>query len=292
MEDGPGIRSVVFFNGCPLSCYWCQNPEGKSESVSLVWDEKLCISDGSCIEVCPEGALSFDLPEMVDRKKCTNCFVCVKICLTNALMISAESKTVEEVVDTIMPYYSFFENTGGGVTLSGGEAMQQMEFASALLKQLKKRGIHTLIETSGYFEFKQFESKILPYLDAIYFDLKIINPSLHKECCGVDNERILNNFGKIVAIASKSSLSILPRIPLIPGVTDTIENIKSIIRILKELDIQEVALLPYNPAWIDKLKGLGINHSIDLDTALGKLYPDNTKDRIKLLFMDNGIDVI
>ena len=208
-EDGPGIRTTVFFKGCPLSCIWCQNPEGKKFK-----------------------------PEMdIHGEKIGNWF------------------TVEELTYRLLQDKSFFTTTGGGVTLSGGEATLQMDFASQLLQSLKQEGVHTALETSGFFNYQRFKQKMLPWLDLIYFDIKLIDATASKEYCGRSNAGILNNF---VRLLHDAEIPVIPRIPLIPGITTTEENLKGIAAFLKKCGVKSCALMPYNPLWNDKIEKLGL----------------------------------
>lgn len=208
-EDGPGIRTTVFFKGCPLSCIWCQNPEGK--------------------KLLPE-------PDVHGNQIGT-------------------WYSIDELMYRLLQDKPFFETSGGGVTLSGGEATLQMEFASKLLQALKREGIHTALETSGFFPYLKFKEKMLPWLDLIYFDLKLIDETESKQYCGRSNKTVLENFTQLLADAQ---IPVIPRIPLIPGITTTEENLKGIAAFLKQHGVKSCALMPYNPLWLGKLKKLGI----------------------------------
>lgn len=291
LEDGPGIRSVVFFAGCPLNCSWCQNPEGKSATVRLWCEEKKCIADGACVETCPEGAISFDFPLFIDRERCTNCFQCTEVCPTTALRVTATLKRVDDIVTSILPYKSYFDTSGGGVTLSGGEALVQMGFVSDLLKRLKNICIHTLIQTSGQFDYQAFEASVLPYTDEIFYDIKFIDPILHKQWCGVGNEVILSNFKELHSGGMKGKYSVVPRLALIPGITDTDKNIRDVVSFLVSNAVKKVILLPNNPAWFQKLDSLGTTSDLQKNTQLGMLYPLGRKEKIARYFLENGINV-
>lgn len=208
-EDGPGIRTTVFFKGCPLSCIWCQNPEGKKF-----------------------------LPEKDIHGKQIGTWV-----------------SVEELMYRLLQDKPFYDNTGGGVTLSGGEPTLQMDFASKLLQALKREGIHTALETSGFFRYESFKKKMLPWLDLIFFDIKLIDEAASKQYTGRSNKRVLHNFSRLLADAK---IPVTPRIPLIPGVTTTAKNLEDIAAFLKQHGIHTCELMPYNPLWLDKLQKLGI----------------------------------
>ncbi len=247
LEDGPGIRSVVFFKGCPLNCTWCQNPEGKKQTLELWWESKTCIGDGACIEVCLQNAISFDFPNFINRNLCNNCFICIDVCPTNALKITANSMSVDEVIAKIIPYKNYFATSGGGATLSGDEATLQMKFVSKLLQKLNDLGIHTLIETAGYFDYEEFEELILPFIDEIYYDIKFIDSKMHKQWCGVDNKLILSNFKKMHKLSLIKKFKLLPRTALITNITDTNANIHDIALFYNSISVTKASLLPNNP---------------------------------------------
>jgi len=211
-EDGPGIRTTVFFKGCPLSCSWCHNPEGKA--------------------LKPE----------------TDC---------HGETIGSWMR-VKELMYRLLQDKPFFLTTGGGVTLSGGEPAMQMDFAGELLEALKREGIHTALETSGFFYYQQFKEKMLPWLDLIYFDLKLMDSCDSKTYCGRSNARILSNFSRLL---KESEIPVIPRIPLIPGITTTENNLHAMAAFLAEHGVKSCTLMPYNPLWEDKLQALGLSSS-------------------------------
>lgn len=208
-EDGPGIRTVVFFKGCPLSCIWCQNPEGK--------------------RFMPEADV-------------------------NGNRIGTWY-TVDELVYRLLQDKPFFTTTGGGVTLSGGEPTLQMDFAGQLLQALKREEVHTALETSGYFSLDAFKEKMLPWLDLIYFDLKLIDVTESERYSGRSSKKIFDNFSTLIKTAK---IPVIPRIPLIPGITATERNLKGIAAFLAKHGVKTCALMPYNPLWLGKLESLGI----------------------------------
>jgi|LSQX01.2.fsa_nt_gb pyruvate formate lyase activating enzyme len=257
LDDGPGIRTVVFFKGCPLSCVWCHNPESKRPFAELSFDPKECIACDSCLDACVNGALSRDNPCFIDRQLCKLCFDCVNVCPTGALSRIGNPMNIEEIVRIVSKDKPFYKVSGGGVTLSGGEATLYMEFAGQLLKALKAEGIHTLLETCGFFAIDKFEELLLPYIDIIYYDLKIFDSDDHKTYCGVPNQRILSNFLRLHALSRTHGFEIIPRVPLIPGITDSEDNITAIAYFLKSHGVEKYELLAYNPLWHDKAANLG-----------------------------------
>ncbi len=257
-EDGPGIRTTVFFKGCPLSCDWCQNPEGQRKKPGLSFRSELCDPAAcgfACIPCCGVGSLSFKNTLEVDFDHCIRCGRCFEVCPTKALEPVGYYIGLNELFYRVLIDAPFYRSSGGGVTLSGGEVTAQMPFAHALLKALKEQNIHTAIETSGFFNYDHFQERMLPYLDVIYFDLKLIDEAESMRYTGRSNRLILENFKRLV---KAPKINVIPRIPLIPGITDSAENLSGIAAFLKKLGISGAALMPYNPLWHDKLNRLNL----------------------------------
>ncbi|PKN52957.1 MAG: glycyl-radical enzyme activating protein [Deltaproteobacteria bacterium HGW-Deltaproteobacteria-13] len=290
LDDGPGIRSVVFYKGCPLSCVWCHNPESKKSSVEIAFDGKVCVNCGACRDVCPEKALSPDNKYYIDRSRCNLCFLCVDACPSGALDKVGKKMSVENIMKKILPDKPFFDTSGGGVTLSGGEPTLYMEFTSQILRALKQHNIHTLLETCGLFDMKRFMDMLYPYLDIIYFDIKIIDSMAHEKYCGVSNEKILDNFMQLSKKAANDGKILLPRTPLIPDMTDSESNIRGIAAFLKSLNITEAALLAYNPLWHEKSDKVGVDDPYK-NVKIMTSFRDNTVlERCKAIFADTGIN--
>ncbi|PKN44772.1 MAG: glycyl-radical enzyme activating protein, partial [Deltaproteobacteria bacterium HGW-Deltaproteobacteria-17] len=219
LDDGPGIRSVVFFKGCPLSCAWCHNPESKRTGPELSFDSRECIGCDTCVKVCPCGALDRRNPGYVDRARCDLCFKCVQACPAEALSRVGTAMSVAAVLEQVSRDIPFYRNSGGGVTLSGGEPTLFSEYAGELLAELKGRGIHTLVETCGHFQLDRFLELIYPWTDELYIDLKLYDTDEHRRLCGAGNERILANFLELHERALRGGVPVTPRVPLIPEMT-------------------------------------------------------------------------
>ena len=292
LDDGPGIRTVIFFKGCNLDCIWCQNPESKSSAIELLYERDKCIGCNSCIDSCTLNAISPENEFFVDRTKCTLCLECVKACPSTALSIIGKEMMVNDIIHKIIKYKPFYDISGGGVTLSGGEPTLSLEFISKLLKKLKSEGIYTLIETNGLFDFRRFKSLILPFLDVIYMDIKFINQEVHKKYCGVSNKVILENFSKLLDLSSCGKFTIIPRTPLIPNITDTDENVQSIIQFLKKNEVHTASILKNNPLWLEKCDKLGISHPLQNDHSVCEFYNPDKYEKIKAIFQASNIDLI
>ncbi|MFA5786398.1 MAG: glycyl-radical enzyme activating protein [Actinomycetota bacterium] len=270
LDDGPGIRSVVFFKGCPLDCVWCHNPEAKRLDREIAFDRSRCRGTLACVEACEPRALDRSSPEFVDRTRCTLCGRCVEACPFGAFEIVGRALDVEEIVSTAARYEAFYRASGGGVTLSGGEPMLFPEEAGALLRRLKERGIHTLLETCGLFSLDRYTALAEPHLDQVYFDLKIADDAEHRRWCGTSNRTILSNFRELRRRADAGGVPVLPRVPLVPNITATAANLRAIAALLRESAAGEVALLAYNPLWGDKARKLGAAVGVDRTTWMSR----------------------
>lgn len=291
LDDGPGIRSVVFFKGCPLSCVWCHNPESKSSSVQIAFDAGECVGCGTCLETCTHGALSRENPYFIDRDKCTLCFECADNCPSGALSRVGSQMSVEDIVGAIIKYKPFFDNSGGGVTLSGGEPTMHPEFLGGLLARLKENGVHTLLETCGLFKWDRFQELIYPHLDMIYMDVKIADPAKHAKYCGVENTLILENFQKLNELYVKGGVEVLPRTPLIPGITDDDGNLRGVIDFLKNCGVKKAQLLPYHPLWQDKNAKIGVHDPLGDAEEMKNFLADERLESAKAMFTNAGIEI-
>lgn len=291
LDDGPGIRTVVFFKGCPLSCVWCHNPESKKAGAEISFDKNECIGCDTCIESCPENALDRKNPFFIDRTRCTLCAACVDNCPSGALSMVGHRKTIDDIVAAAKKDKPFFTNSNGGVTLSGGEPTMYMDFLSGLLQALKKEGIHTLIETCGLFEFESFEKKVLPYIDTIYYDIKIFDPVSHQQFCGVKNDRILKNFSLLNSLSADNRFDLLARTPLIPDITATKQNLTAIADFLKSLRVRSSRLLAYNPLWLEKSNKIGSENTLESAPEMTTWIPKDKLDAYRSIYLNKGIDL-
>lgn len=254
VNDGPGIRTTVFMKGCPLRCLWCHNPESNSAKQELFYDPRKCISCGACAAVCEKGCHIFDENgHTYSRIECVRCGKCVSACMPGALEAVGNEKTVEEVMADVMKDEVFYENSGGGITLSGGEPMMQFDFTYELLKAAKEKGLHTCIETCGYAKEEQYR-KIAELVDIFLFDYKETDPERHKEYTGADNRLILNN----LKMLDDMGCNIILRCPIIPTLNDRDEHFSGIADMANSLkNILEINIEPYHPLGSGKSEMLG-----------------------------------
>jgi pyruvate formate lyase activating enzyme len=229
-EDGPGIRTTVFLKGCPLHCPWCHNPEGMRPGPDLMWYDVRCIGARDCLDACPEKALHLTSTGMeIDRERCTLCGLCEKACPAGAFEMIGRSTTPEDLMSKLLKDRVFYETSGGGITFSGGEPMMQTDFLSQILPLCKGAGIHVALDTSGAVSWECFE-KVLPWVDLVLFDLKIMNQENHKRVTGISNTIPLENARRI----SSQGIALWIRTPVIPGYTDDAENIRAIGGFIRE----------------------------------------------------------
>lgn len=271
LHDGPGIRTIPFLKGCPLACKWCSNPESQKPQPEIMYQKSNCIHCGKCFEACRYGALSKENPYMVDRDRCVACGACAEVCPTNALVLKGKKMTVWEVIHELQKDENIYRRSDGGITLSGGESLSQPKFTRELLRACKERGWHTAIETTGM-TTKEIIESVMPFVDLALTDIKIIDPSIHKNVTGVDNQIILENLIRISNLTKT-----IVRIPVIPNVNDNIEAIREIVEFTKLMkNINEIHLLPYH------------NFGENKYNLLGRIYPlhgvkELPKDKINLL---------
>jgi pyruvate formate lyase activating enzyme len=244
LEDGPGIRSVVFFKGCPLRCGFCHNPEMQRPQAEIVFRPDRCIACGDCVPVCARGAVSLADAGRVDRARCDGCGKCALICPGSALAQVGRAYPIDELVEILLRDQGFYRHSGGGVTFSGGECTLFPEYLVELAVALKQHGVHLLVETAGDFDADWFVRDLLPLVDLVFFDAKLADEDLHRTHCGRDNRRIFANLAQLLAAAPGR---VEVRVPLVPDVTATRENLEALARRLRGLGARRATLLPYNP---------------------------------------------
>lgn len=262
INDGPGIRTTVFFKGCPLDCAWCHNPESKEVRREILLDPRKCIGCGACREVC----INHCHADTYDRTQCQVCGACAEQCPSGALSLVGENKSIEELMSEILRDRDFYNSSGGGLTVSGGEPMMQFEFMYEFLKAARDAGLHICMETCGYADSEQY-IQIAPLVDIFLFDYKITDPLTHEKYIGASNELIHENLRLLDSLGS----SIILRCPIIPTVNDNEEHFKGIAAMANELQhVMEINIEPYHPLGSGKSAMLGKSYS------LGELtFPDN-----------------
>ena len=268
LEDGPGIRTTVFFKGCQLRCWWCQNPESLDPEAEIGFYAADCIGCGDCVAACEQEAVSLDNPDRIDRRRCKRCGQCAAACPGSGLRLIGTYYPLEELLDKLLRDQAFYKVSGGGVTLSGGEPTLHMAYVSLLLQALKKQGIHVALQTNGFFDWAEFAGKILNYVDLIMFDVKMANSTEHLKYTGQENNLIQENLARLLKARPEA---VLPRIPLIPGITATEGNLREISHLLQGFRINRCALLPYNPSGFSKANHLGKCVSSRLSTRMMSL---------------------
>lgn len=283
VHDGPGIRTTIFFKGCPLTCIWCHNPESQNYNSEIMFNDEKCTKCGLCESKCPSKSIIIENEHVInDYSNCKLCEKCIDFCVNNAREMVGKEYTVKELVKEIEKDRVFYEESGGGVTLSGGEVMTHADYVEELVKRCHRKGISVAVDTCGYAPFENFE-RILEYVDIFLYDIKLINSQYHEKYTGKPNEKILDNLRKLSEKGAKINL----RIPLIEGINTDDDNIKGIIDFIKDLNISKVNLLPYHDIGKGKYKRLKMEYVEDLMTTPS----DDRLEEIKLLFEQNKYKV-
>jgi len=296
IHDGPGIRTTVFLKGCNLNCKWCHNPESISSSYELYWDVNNCVNCRRCAAVCKENVHLFnfdknnnvdannsDIKHVVVRSRCNFCKRCEEVCPAQAIKVVGNSITINDLILMVLRDELFYKNSGGGVTISGGEPFCQYEFLLDFLKILKKKNINTAVDTSFYIDWKKIQA-VMPYVDLFLVDLKTINDDNHIKFTGVSNKLILDNIRKF----SETEKDFWLRVPIIPGVNDFSSEINNIISFVKTIkNCNKIQLLPFHQAGKHKYKCLGLDYEFLNYSAI-----DNDEmEKIKSVFEKNDISV-
>ena len=262
VHDGDGIRTTVFFKGCPLKCVWCHNPESLSAKSEIAYYSHKCIGCGDCVSTCLYGAHEIrNGVHVFDRNKCVACGKCVENCLSSALTLYGKDYSVDEVANILLKDKDFFLNSNGGITLSGGECLLHADFCATLLKKMKENGINTAVDTCGFVS-KSALDKVIPFTDVFLYDVKAFDKNTHLKCCGQDNETILNNLLYLDSLGCKTEV----RIPYVPEYND--KEIEKIGEFLSKLNnLTKVRLLAYHSYAGTKYK------SLDLENTLPQKHP-------------------
>ena len=295
VHDGPGIRTTVFLKGCPLSCPWCHSPESQSFDLQVCFKKTGCMGLDACthcIDACPNSAIGDEgdaeggkrLPSRA-RKLCNDCGACVKACPPKAFYICGKEWTVEDVIARVLRDKPFYESSGGGVTLSGGEALSQVDFAEEFLRTCKEAGLNTALDTTGYAPRTALE-RVAPYVDLYLYDLKHMDSARHKQACGVPNEPILDNARYIAGNGGKLQV----RVPLIPLFNDSEENMRATAAFCKELGdaVETVQLLPYHTLGISKYERLQYDEKV----FAAEPVSDTRAEALAVYFKDEDLPVV
>jgi pyruvate formate lyase activating enzyme len=283
IHDGPGIRTLVYMKGCPLTCLWCSSPQTQKKAFEILHIEVNCKKCGHCVEICPVDAvtLSEETGIKIDRKRCTLCRECIEVCPNQAWEFAGKIVTVSELYKEVEKDSPFYRRSNGGVTVGGGEPTMQHAFVAEFLKMCKQHYIHTAMETCGYVEWKHLE-KLLTYLDLVYLDLKHLDPHQHQALTGVSNERILENVRK-----ASTKRPLIIRIPLVPGHNDSLENLSATARFAAELGVNflRIELLPYHKFGTQTYGRLGREYRI------GQVEPPDEAQmkRLKMIVETCGV---
>jgi pyruvate formate lyase activating enzyme len=284
IQDGPGIRTTVFMKGCPLQCKWCSNPESQSSYPEIMVRRQKCQACERCTESCESGAINLvDGAAHINRSVCVRCMSCVDACPTGTLETVGKSMSLEEVVEESSRDELFYQNSGGGVTLSGGEPLYQPEFTYHLLKSCKERALSTALDTCGYTPWENLES-ILQFTDLILFDLKHLDPEMHLKGTGVRNELIRDNLKRIV-LGGKTRVWI--RIPVITGYNDSEQYMMDLAVFVRDMPVEKISLLGYHEWGKSKYASLGREYPLDGTAALD----EERLDRLRSIMESEGLSV-
>lgn len=250
--DGPGIRTTVFMKGCNLGCAWCHNPESQNAKPQRMFYKNKCVLCGKCVTVCPSGALTFDNSPVLNPEKCTLCGRCALWCPADAISVCGKTMDTETVFREVRKDKAFYETSGGGVTVSGGECMLYPDFVAELLDKCKKDGIGTAVDTAGNVPFESLE-KVIPFTDIFLYDIKCVTPDVHKKFTGVVNNRILDNYKLLISMGKR----VIVRVPMTTECSANDEEFPKIAAFLNEYRPEKVELLPYHALGENKYRAIG-----------------------------------
>lgn len=283
IHDGPGIRTVVFFKGCPLRCRWCSNPESQTVHTQILWNSSKCVQCHKCEETCPTSSICFVNDRFsFQHQTCTGCLACAQLCPAKALEYTGKHMDIAAVMREVKKDFDFYEESGGGVTLSGGEVLVWHEFAARLLDELRQEQIHSALETTGFAEEAIFQ-KVASRAGLLLYDMKHHDPEKHREFTGVSNERIINN----MRWAVQHNIPVIARIPVIPGVNAKPEDADRFCSLLHEIGITQVHLLPFHQFGQGKYETLQMEYLMKNTRAL---HPEDLSD-YRQIFETAGFDV-
>ena len=289
IHDGPGIRTTVFFKGCNLNCKWCHNPESINYGYELYWDVNNCMNCRRCAAACKEKVHLFNFDEnnklehSVNRSKCNFCRRCEGVCPYQAIKVEGSRITIDDLISVVLRDELFYKNSGGGVTVSGGEPFCQYEFILEFLKILKRKGINTVVDTNFYIGWEKIQ-KVMSYVDLFLVDLKAVSENIHIEFAGVSNRLILDNIKKL----SKTGKDYWIRIPLIPGINNSPSEIRNMIFFVRTLkNYKKIQLLPFHQAGKNKYKCLGLDYKFLNYSSISTIEMRKTRD----IFLKNGLEV-
>jgi pyruvate formate lyase activating enzyme len=284
VHDGPGIRSLVFFKGCPLHCAWCQNVESWRADAEIAFKPHLCIGCERCVERCPRHAIA--TPGHRDAERCGGCFTCVEACPSGAMTRFGVKRTPEEIIAELRPEFPLLRDSGGGVTLTGGEPTLFPEFAASLARLLRSESIQVALETCGLFNLERLRP-LLTGLQLVLFDVKVFDGEQHRLLCGSDNAVIKENLRSLAEAGTRGEgPPVWPRLPLVPGMTDGHANVRSWAGFLRDIGIPSLTVVPYHSMGVNKRGWLGLPAGPDLRVPL-----DREIEAVDQLFFTEGIRV-
>lgn len=284
-EDGPGIRTSLFFQGCPLLCPWCHNPEGMEGTPRVVWQAVHCLRCGECEEACPQGALvRTDEVPTFDREKCAVCGTCVDTCASGSLDLVGRSYSETDLLVEVLKDRTFFEKSGGGITLTGGEPLLQHRFLERFLPLLRQEGVHVALDTGGVASKAAWDS-VLPQIDLVLFDLKVSDPEAHRRWVGADLEKMLSGLNRVAG----SGLPVWIRTPVIPGATDSLENIRGVAALARDLlpQLARFDLLAFSNLCTSKYEMMGRDFPLSERPLMTARDMDTLSDVVRDVGIEN-----